>query len=93
MVADPCFLQIKPFSFHDISLFYPDATFEEKALWFGFFGGIPAYAEKASSFPSPLKAIDNMTLDENGVLYQEPEFLVREELREPGAYFSIPHSL
>ena len=86
-------IQIRSFSFHDTGLFYPDATFVEKAYWYGFFGGIPAYAEKASSYKSPLEAIEKMILDQNGVLYQEPEFLVREELREPGAYFSILHSL
>jgi len=86
-------MQIKPFTFHDISLFYPNSTFEDKALWFGYFGGVPAYAEKASSYGSPFESIEKMILNENGVLYQEPEFLVREELREPGAYFSILHSL
>jgi len=86
-------MQIKSFSFRDISMFYPRASFVQKALWFGFFGGVPAYAEKASVFKSPLASIENMILDENGVLNQEPEFLVREELREPGAYFSILHSL
>ncbi len=86
-------MQIRSFTFHDISLFYSGSTFEEKALWFGFFGGVPAYAEKASSYKSPLESIEKMILNENGVLYQEPEFLVREELREPGAYFSILHSL
>jgi AAA+ ATPase superfamily predicted ATPase len=39
------------------------------------------------------EAACELILSENGVLYQEPEFLAREELREPGAYFSILHSL
>ena len=81
-------LQLKPMSFKEVSRFYPKASFNDLALWYGFFGGVPAYAEKASYFASPKKSACELVLSENGVLYQEPDFLVREELREPGTYFS-----
>jgi AAA+ ATPase superfamily predicted ATPase len=86
-------LQLKPMSFAEVSLFYPKSSFYDLALWYGFFGGVPAYAEKAASFATPKKSVSELVLRENGVLYQEPDFLVREELREPGTYFSILRSL
>lgn len=86
-------LQLKPMPFAEVSLFYPKSSYYDQALWYGFLGGVPAYAEKAASFATPKKTIIELVLSENGVLYQEPDFLVREELREPGTYFSILRSL
>ncbi|MBW1714823.1 MAG: ATP-binding protein [Deltaproteobacteria bacterium] len=86
-------LQLKPMAFAEVSLFYPKSSFSDRAIWYAFFGGVPAYAEKAASFPTPRKSVVELVLSENGVLYQEPDFLVREELREPGTYFSILRSL
>lgn len=86
-------IQLKPMSFRDVSLFYGKASFLDLAHWYAFFGGVPAYAERAAAYDRPQTSVCELVLNENGVLYQEPEFLVREELREPGAYFSILRSL
>ncbi len=86
-------IQLKPMSFRDVSLFYGKASFLDLAHWYAFFGGVPAYAEKAATYDKPQTSVCELVLNGNGVLYQEPEFLAREELREPGAYFSILRSL
>ena len=86
-------LEVQPMSFRDVGGFYPDWSFEQRAVAFGLFGGVPAYAEQAARHESPAEAARALALSPAGPLYAEPDFLVREELRDPGAYFAILHSL
>ena len=86
-------IDLSPMSFNDISLFYPKVSFEEYVKWYSFFGGVPAYAERASKFKDANSSIIEMVLMTDGNLYHEPEFLVNEGLREPGVYFSVLRSL
>jgi len=86
-------IHFKQMSFNDIALFYQQKQFEDIAQLYGMFGGVPAYAERAASFETPEQSLIELVLNPDGILYQEPEFLVREELREPGAYFSILRSI
>ena len=86
-------INLTPMSFFDITLFYPKTSFEEYVKWYTFFGGVPAYAKSASKYQNACSSIINMILSPDGNLYQEPDFLVNEELREPGVYFSILRSI
>ncbi|MFC2173132.1 ATP-binding protein [Acidobacteriota bacterium] len=86
-------IALKPMSFRDVSIFYGNCSFETQAIFYAIFGGVPAYAERAAVFRNPEEATVQLILDPNAVLYQEPDFLVREELREPIPYFSILHGL
>lgn len=86
-------INLAPMSFSDISLFYPNVSFEETVKWYAFFGGVPAYAERASKYQDAESSLFDMVLNPDGNLYQEPDFLVNEELREPAVYFSILRSL
>ena len=86
-------LEVQPMSFAEVSDFYPGWSFDDRAVAYGLFGGVPAYAEQVSRHPSPRDAALVLALSPTGPLHTEPEFLVREELRDPGVYFSILHSL
>lgn len=86
-------LELCPMTFPDIGQFYSKRSMRDKFHYYAFFGGVPAYAEKAAIYPSPGKALLELVLSPDSVLYAEPEILVREELREPGNYFSIMGSL
>ncbi len=86
-------LEVQPMSFAEVSDFYPGWSFDERAVAYGLFGGVPAYAEQVSRHASPRDAALTLALSPTGPLHTEPEFLVREELRDPGVYFSILHSL
>lgn len=86
-------LEVRPMSFAETSDFHPGWSFAQRAVAYGVFGGVPAYAEQVARHASPAEAIHALALSPAGALYTEPEFLVREELRDPGAYFSILHSL
>ena len=82
-------LEVQPMSFDEVAEFHPDWSFERRAVAYGLFGGVPAYAEQVARHESPREAALALALSPAGPLYAEPEFLVREELRDPGAYFAI----
>ena len=86
-------LEVQPMSFDEVSGFHPHWSFEQRAVAYGLFGGVPAYAEQAARYESPREAAHALALSPAGPLFAEPEFLVREELRDPGAYFAILHAL
>lgn len=86
-------MELMPMTFAAVSDFFPKLSFEEKAKMFSFFGGVPAYANRAAGFTNADEAVTELIFSTDGILYQEPEFLLREELREPSLYFSLLHAL
>ncbi len=54
-------------------------------LW----GGIPRYWELAADYPTIWEAYQHLVLDSMGVLHQEPERLLHEDLRDPAQAISI----
>jgi AAA+ ATPase superfamily predicted ATPase len=86
-------IELGPMDFRTVSKFYGKRKFEEQILYYSFFGGIPAYAEHAAELEDPVEALTKLVLEPHGVLYSEPDFLMREELREPVSYFSILHAI
>jgi hypothetical protein len=86
-------LELKPLMFRDAAQFFTDYTFDDQARAYAMFGGVPAYLNQAARFSSVRDAVLQLCLDVDGLFYNEPEFLVREELREPTVYFSVLHAL
>ena len=52
-------------------------------------GGVPAYLRMLEQDRSIVHNLERLALDPNGVLHQEPVFLLREELHEPRSYFAL----
>ncbi|ASJ09492.1 ArsR family transcriptional regulator [Thermococcus siculi] len=69
--------------------FLPGYTVEDLVKTWGIVGGIPAYLLQFD----PRKGFDEnvveKVLSKGAFLYEEAEFLLREELREPANYFAI----
>lgn len=81
--------KIQPMPFYAISEFRPSASFEDQVLHYSVGGGIPAYwlwFSKGRNFYQNLK---NHVLRKGEPLYDEVEFILREELREPRYYFAL----
>lgn len=80
---------LKPFSWLEAGEFHPHWSAVDKAKVFSVCGGIPYYLK----FFSPADSIDgniqNNFLNEFSALAREPEFLLREELKELKKYFGI----
>ena len=82
-------LEVREMSFAALAEFFPDAGLHERLAIYGVFGAIPAYIERLDAHRNITSAITDLILDRGSFLYNEVEFLLREELREPRNYFVI----
>jgi AAA+ ATPase superfamily predicted ATPase len=79
-------LHLKPFKFHILKEFFPNATLEEVLQIYGFSGGIPYYLNKIEQ---PFWDWLNTELKQQTFIRDEAEFLLRYEFLNSGRYFSI----
>ncbi len=84
---------LKPFLFQEARKFYPQSSFEYSLQLFSIAGGNPSYLKKFNSQLSLTKNIKSKILQPEEFLYNEIEFILREELREPRNYFVILKSI
>ncbi len=85
-------LLIKPFKFKEVRDFFPDKDFEEVLSIYGTVGGTPLYLSKFTD-KNYTDAVKKEILQKGQPLYEEVEFLLREELKEPRNYFVILEAL
>ena len=85
-------LELEPFSYGAVRLFYPEATEEERIARFGVFGATPHY-HRLSRDLSLDEAIHAMLLDPGAPLREEPRLLLEMELRKPDRYLEILEAL
>lgn len=81
--------KIQPMPFNSVRMFRKKTSFEDQILHYGVGGGTPAYwlwFAKDRDFYQNLK---NHVLKKGEPLYDEVEFILREELREPRYYFAL----
>jgi AAA+ ATPase superfamily predicted ATPase len=83
-------LDIRQLSFDAAMEFFDgiDAADEQVLTW-GIFGGVPYYLEEVSPEASLAENIQRTILSRHGTLHNEPDYVLRMELREPTRYFSI----
>ena len=75
-----------PMSFSDSSLFFPKWSKKDKVIAYSILGGIPYYLNQFDSAKTLKENICSNILQKGSILYSEPEFLMRQELREPATY-------
>lgn len=80
---------LKPFSFAGASKFYPELSFKRSLEFYSIAGGNPSYLKRFSQKKSLDRNIMENILQPEAFLYDEVEFILREELREPRNYFAI----
>jgi len=73
---------IKPFGFKELREFFPSKSFEEILSVYSVVGGTPLYLNKFQG-KNYLDAVEKEILRKGEPLYEEVEFLLREELKEP----------
>ena len=84
---------IKPFDYYDAGLFFPDIPPEGKMLAYAVCGGIPQYLNAVAEYGDISVGITECFLKKSGVLYEEPENLLKQELRQPAVYNTIISSI
>ncbi|WP_297092163.1 ATP-binding protein [Thermococcus sp.] len=77
--------KVEPFDIRGIVRMLPDRDMEELVKVYAIFGGVPFYLDIVKNL-SAEEAVREKVLRKGEVLYEEPEFLLREELREPRVY-------
>ncbi|ASI99722.1 ATP-binding protein [Thermococcus celer] len=77
--------KVGPFDIKAMRRMLPNLNMEELVKVYAVFGGIPFYLDLIRGL-SVEDAIRERVLRKGEVLYEEPEFLLREELREPKRY-------
>lgn len=80
---------VEPLSFRDAKKFFPDKSDEEFMYIYSILGGTPAYLLQFDPSSDLWKNIRKNILVPEAYLFTEPEFILKEELREPRNYFSI----
>lgn len=86
-------LRIGPLRFQDLREFFDKKPFDEAAGMWAVLGGIPYYWERFEARWPLWKNLQERVFAKGEVLYQEAEFLLNEELRQPRIYFSILRAL
>lgn len=84
---------LKPFSFSIARKFYPRLSFERCLELYSIAGGNPSYLKRFNPRLSLEANIKENILQPEAFLYNEVEFILREELREPRNYFAILKSI
>ena len=82
-------LEILPFDYYDSSLFFEKYSNADKLLAYGILGGIPCYLNAFSDKVSIKKNIAEQIIRTGAFLKDEPQLLLKMELREPAVYNSI----
>ena len=87
-------LQLTPLSYRDSGDFFPEYSVKEKLIVYGILGGVPAYLNRFALPPDALQKtyeqhIKDELLTPQGYLFDEVNFLLRMELREPRTYASL----
>ena len=82
-------MKILPFDFEDTCRYFKNFSDEDKALIYGIVGGTPQYLLQMDDKLSISDNIKNTFLNPASSLYEEPENLLKQEVREPALYNAI----
>ncbi|MBI5327025.1 MAG: ATP-binding protein [Deltaproteobacteria bacterium] len=86
-------LELREMGFASLKEFFPNKVTDELISIYGVTGAIPAYLEKLNPGKDIFRNVEELILDRGTFLYNEVEYLLREELREPRNYFVILRSI
>ena len=81
--------KIQPFDFFEAREMLKSFSYEEQAILYGVTGGIPEYLSRIQQEKSLDENIIQLFFDPSGRLYEEPENLLKQELKNPATYHSI----
>ena len=82
-------IRLKQIPFGYYHEFFPNKSRKELIEMYAVTGGVPKYIELFSESKDIYSAIQKCVLNRSGYLYDEPHFLLRQEVSEVGSYFSI----
>lgn len=81
--------RVEPFRFDAARAFVPEYDVIDQLRTYSVLGGTPAYLEQFDPDVDLRTNIERRVLSKGAFLYEEPEFLLRQELRDPSTYMGI----
>ncbi len=81
--------KIQALTYREIIVFHPELEAADQALLYGVTGGIPHYINKLEVENDLDEALLENRFNTSGYLFEEPENLLKQELREPAIYNSV----
>ncbi len=82
-------IRLRQIPFRYYGDFFPNKTGNELVEMYSVTGGIPKYMESFTARDDIYEAIRTCVLDRFSYLYDEPHFLLQQEVSEIGSYFSL----
>ncbi len=82
-------IRLRPFDYVTASKMTPGASAEDAFRYYACVGGVPYYLAQIDLSLSFQENIERLFFRTDGLLFEEPLMLLRQELREPAAYNSI----
>lgn len=80
---------VEMLEFKDAIKFLPNYRLEEQVVAYAILDGIPQYLKQFDDTKTVMENIQDKIIEKGNFLHIEPEFLLKEELREPRNYFLI----
>jgi uncharacterized protein len=80
---------LKPFAYREAAEFHPRWALADRARAYFICGGVPLYLRMFEPSRSIEQNIEATLLDEFAPLHREPDFLLREELRDVTNYYTL----
>lgn len=81
--------KIQALTYREITEFHPELKVADQALLYGVSGGIPHYINKLDVESNLDEALLENLFSTSSYLFEEPENLLKQELREPAIYNSV----
>ena len=81
--------KIQALTYREMTKFHPDLSAQDQALLYGVTGGIPHYINKLDVEDNLDDALLENLFNTSSYLFEEPENLLKQELREPAIYNSV----
>lgn len=81
--------KIQALTYREITEFHPELKAADQALLYGVTGGIPHYINKLDVENNLDEALLENLFSTSSYLFEEPENLLKQELREPAIYNSV----
>ena len=81
-------IRLAPLPFPDVYA-AQNLSFEQAVEQYAITGGVPKYMEFFQTDEPLVEQIRRVVLSKNGFLYEEPDFLLNEEVQTPINYFSV----
>lgn len=82
-------IKLQQIPFQCYGEFYRNMSREQLVEYYGVTGGVPKYIESFEAYPDIFTAIQNSVFSKESYLYDEPSFLLGDEVADVGSYYSI----